>query len=1022
MFSPAANKSRLGRLKDTTTKGAGFPNDSSPTPTTPVASMFLQSSSSITSLDMPPRPSTGTPVPWASRLTSASRTQFLKEKEKASGSYLSGPVLLCEFPKKIRNAQVEWLKTHGAGFTEKSEISGGMDRNTGLCWIICSDSIYVWSYLTGNSSKHCVVLKVPSDIDIHCCSKISGQHKHNWLVAMIQWENPIHNKAVVVMKDHNSAGVIICCQKCLTVVFWTDIFSESQHSPVVSIMSDNQFHSTCMETNGTDISISKSFDGIGSVKFHVATSIIVCAIPGSSLYGCIALVCTPYGEVWHFECKRNSISRYCVLCQLDPAFPAMSIAWCFPDPLFKGNKRGFFILTNQGIQCWSIELKHGGEVRKAWYHPIVGVEEDSEITKEGGCQKQVWPLDMQIDAKKQAISVIFAYLRKDRMSNLIHKECSLITLYYKHSFLNTGSIESTTESVLERRFPPKIIISSTEEEEGDLLFSMRLRTGGKPEGSIMLLSGDGRAAIVNLNNAIQYYPFDLPWDAGKVLDASSVNSMDNDSSEWVVLTEKAGIWGIPERVVSVGSIERLDLNLSQKGSLTKSIMGTVGLKVLPGDSSSLYEADSDVVFEKSIELDSTQGISNKLFASDDEPEVLIGSIFQEFLHSGQTTNVLDILVKAGAFEREGEMNAFTKTSKSIVDTLAKQWASSRVTSVTVLAAISSQLLEKQRRHQKFLQFLAASNCHEELRKRQREALLAIMGHGEKLAAMIQLRDQQNASMNARIQYQFNISSEEAEMNMINTALWKLIQLAGENARRSNVMLMDRDTAEVFYSRVSDLEHFFFCVDRYLNHVIGESLSLRLRVERLREIANACVTIIQAAIKYRDIQYAWYPPIEGLVSWYCQPTVRLGVWKAASLILELKAEADTAEPSMKSDIFHLLCSVTDVLLDLYFGAISTKVDREEEYRGTQLEYWKRRDTLLNALYLLIKEIADESQIPDGLVEGKEGKEKWFSHHGAPLIDLAKRHAGYQTLWNICSEFNNMQYLKHLMDAHLGMRKK
>ncbi len=49
-------------------------------------------------------------------------------------------------------------------------------------------------------------------------------------------------------------------------------------------------------------------------------------------------------------------------------------------------------------------------------------------------------------------------------------------------------------------------------------------------------------------------------------------------------------------------------------------------------------------------------------------------------------------------------------------------------------------------------------------------------------------------------------------------------------------------------------------------------------------------------------------------------------------------------------------MADLLLESYAGAITAKVEREEEYRGLQMEYWSRRDTLLTALQQYAAQVA------------------------------------------------------------------
>lgn len=223
----------------------------------------------------------------------------------------------------------------------------------------------------------------------------------------------------------------------------------------------------------------------------------------------------------------------------------------------------------------------------------------------------------------------------------------------------------------------------------------------------------------------------------------------------------------------------------------------------------------------------------------------------------------------------------------------------------------------------------------------------ILEHGEKLAGMIQLRELQNViSQNRSIGVGSSHSSAEIQMA---GALWDLIQLVGERARRNTVLLMDRDNAEVFYSKVSDLEDIFYCLDRHLDYVISIEQPLGIQIQRACELSNACVTIIHEAMHYRNDNHLWYPPPEHLTPWYCQPVVRNGLWSIASYILQLFNEASGIDMSAKFDLYTHLEVLTEVLLEAYAGAVTAKVDRGEGHKGLLDEYWNRRDTLLDSLY-------------------------------------------------------------------------
>lgn len=105
-------------------------------------------------------------------------------------------------------------------------------------------------------------------------------------------------------------------------------------------------------------------------------------------------------------------------------------------------------------------------------------------------------------------------------------------------------------------------------------------------------------------------------------------------------------------------------------------------------------------------------------SQDEEAEAIVGRLFQQFLSSGQVNEAFEKLQRAGAFERDGEKNVFARTSRALVDTFAKHWASGGGSGSAIIATVSSQLADKQRRHLQYLNFLAASKCHFELQNNQ----------------------------------------------------------------------------------------------------------------------------------------------------------------------------------------------------------------------------------------------------------------------------------------------------------------
>lgn len=230
-----------------------------------------------------------------------------------------------------------------------------------------------------------------------------------------------------------------------------------------------------------------------------------------------------------------------------------------------------------------------------------------------------------------------------------------------------------------------------------------------------------------------------------------------------------------------------------------------------------------------------------------------------------------------------------------------------------------------------------------------------MEHGEKLASMIQLRDLQNMLNQNRSNGSNSPYSDFP--NETCGPLWDLIQFVGDKSRRNTVLLMDRDNAEVFYSKVSDLEEVFYCLSNHQQYLIKEEQPFSFQIQRACELSNACTTIIRTAMHYKDVHQAWYPSPEGLTPWYCQPVVRSGLWSVGSFMLQLSQEATGLDSSSKSDIISHLEGLTDVILEAYAGAITAKIERGEEHKGLVDEQSKRRDLLLDSLYQQVKGLVE-----------------------------------------------------------------
>ncbi|XP_028803086.1 nuclear pore complex protein NUP133 [Neltuma alba] len=491
------------------------------------------------------------------------------------------------------------------------------------------------------------------------------------------------------------------------------------------------------------------------------------------------------------------------------------------------------------------------------------------------------------------------------------------------------------DKILEKKAPIEVNNPKARVEDETFLFSMRLRVGGRPSGSAVIISGDGTATVShNYRNSTRLYQFDLPYDAGKVLDASVLPCADDyEEGAWVVLTEKAGIWAIPEKAVILGGVEPPERS-----------------NVAP------RRASSEAWDNGERQRSGLSGITRRT-VQDEESEALLSHLFNEFLSSGEVDRSFEKLESSGSFERDGETNVFV---------------------------------------------------------RMRQALQTVLEHGEKLAAMIQLRELQNLiSQNRSTSVGSTNSSLQIQMS---GALWDVIQIVGERARRNTVLLMDRDNAEVFYSKVSELEDFFYCLDGELECVISPEQPSGILIQRLCELSNACVTIIKTCFNYKNENRLWYPPPEGLAPWYCQPVVRKGVWSVASVLLQLLNEISGLDMYAKLDLYNHLQALAEVLLEAYAGAVTAKIERSEEHKSLLNEYWERRDMLLVSLYQQVKdyEASHKVSIEGNKNQSEEAVLKITSH----LLSIAKRHGCYKIMWQICCDMNNSELLRNIMQESLG----
>ncbi|KAG8387204.1 hypothetical protein BUALT_Bualt03G0228900 [Buddleja alternifolia] len=971
---------------------------------------------------VPNRPATGTPAPWSSRLSVLARIPPVKRSDRGDEVDAVQPVYVGEFPQVVRDAQIMSSQNHAPA---DSSLSGGMDKETSLAWIICGNRLFVWNYLSPAASRKCIILDLPSTTSESGDKGRSALHNNNWLVCVVNWDTSKRTGSQGVQKS-NSAGIVMCNKKTSSLFFWTDIYDANRISPLTCVAFSGS-EATYLNQNGKAISSKqRPSDKLGNsfAKSHSINSLIASAIP-SATNSCIALACTSDGMLWRFICSPSGIQCNQIEHGMSNIFSQgsdnsplvaskgypRSLIWhSFSQSSFNLTRQ-FFLLTNHQIQCFAVKLSSAFDVSKLWSHEIIGTDGDLGIQKDLAGQKRIWPLDLDVDSDGKVITILIAIFCMDRVASSSYTEYSLLTMQYKSG---VDIAKPIGEKILEKKAPIQVIIPKARVEDEEVLFSMRLKVGGKPAGSAIILSGDGTATVSHYwRNSTKLYQFDLPYDAGKVLDASVFpSSEDSEDGAWVVLTEKAGVWAIPERAVLIGGVEPPERSLSRKGSSHDGSLQEERRNFSVAGNIAPRRASSEAWDSGNRPRTGLSGVARRS-PQDEESEALLTQLFHDFLLSGQVDGVLDKLKNSRAFEREGEINVFTRTSKSIVDTLAKHWTTTRGPEIA-LSVVSTQLAEKQQKHQKFLQFLALSKCHEELCSQQRQSLQIIMEHGEKLAGMIQLRELQNTISHASATGRGSYSSSDARTS---GALWDLIQLVGERARRNTVLLMDRDNAEVFYSKVSDLEEVFHCLERQLEYVISGEMPILVQFQRASELSNACVTLFRAAMQYRSAHHMWYPPPEGLTPCYSKLTVWSGLWSVASFMVQLLNETSCLDDSARFNFYSNLETLSEVLLESYSNAIAAKVDRKEEHKSLLEEYWKRRDALLDSLYQQVKVFA-QAKLQDSTEEDEEQNKDVLMKLSSRLLFIAKRHESYQTMWSICCDLNDSELLRSLMHESMG----
>ncbi|KAL0307301.1 UNVERIFIED_CONTAM: Nuclear pore complex protein [Sesamum radiatum] len=605
------------------------------------------------------------------------------------------PVYVGEFPQVVRDAQIMSLQNHvSAG----ASISGGMDKETSLAWIICGNRLFVWNFLSPAASRECTVLDLPSTTSEDGDMGKSSFQTNTWLVSVVNWDSSKRTASKVV-KRSSSAGIVMCNKRTRTLIFWPDIYNANRMSPVTCV-GFSESEATYLHQNGRAISSKqRKNDKLVNnfTKSYLINSLIASAIPAAT-NSCIAFACSSNGVLWRFLCSPSGIQCTQIEHGMSDTFSQgidssplvaskgypRSLIWHSFSRSSDEPTKQFLRLTNHEIQCFEVKLASQFDVSKLWSHEIIGTDGDLGIQKDLAGQKKIWPLDLDVDNDGKVITILIAIFCKDRVTSSSYTEYSLLTMQYKSGVDISKPIG---EKILEKKAPIQVIIPKARVEDEEFLFSMRLKVGGKPAGSAIILSGD-------------VFP----------------SSENNEDGAWAVLTEKAGVWAIPERAVLLGGVEPPERSLSRKGSSNDGSLPEERRNFSVAGNIAPRRASSEAWDSGDRQRAGLTGVPRRS-PQDEESEALLSQLFHDFLMSGQVDGVLDKLKNSRAFEREGEINVFTRTSKSIVDTLAKHWTQTRGPEIA-LSVVSTQLVEKQQKHQKFLQFLALSKCHEELCSRQ----------------------------------------------------------------------------------------------------------------------------------------------------------------------------------------------------------------------------------------------------------------------------------------------------------------
>ncbi|CAA0831091.1 Nuclear pore complex protein NUP133 [Striga hermonthica] len=139
-----------------------------------------------------------------------------------------------------------------------------------------------------------------------------------------------------------------------------------------------------------------------------------------------------------------------------------------------------------------------------------------------------------------------------------------------------------------------------------------------------------------------------------------------------------------------------------------------------------------------------------------------------------------------------------------------------------------------------------------------------------------------------------------------------------------------------------------------------------------------------------------------------------------VLLLYSSGTERLKVSVVLDFYSNLVVLSKILLESYSNAITAKVDRKEDHRSLLEEYSKCRDTLLDSLYKQVKDFI-HAKLQDSPEENEELNKDTLMTFSSKLLSIAKRHEGYQAMWNICRDLNDFELL-HESHVHENIRPK